>query len=194
MFFIVIPKCILINEELNGHIIIDNNKKTIKIMINNYSFYINDYLFYQINDRINNLTYCIYNYNQYRILPGLTINNRNTINASYYMKDYNNNITYTNNIIEISHKTTEPNSIIINAKECSYICEKKYFNTNKEFIIEDKIQTIPSFKIKSNIIDLTYNELVSELPNFMETLGTTENLQSDILLDKLPDFPDIFEF
>jgi hypothetical protein len=134
MFFIVIPQCLLINEELNGYIIINKYK----IMIENYSFCINGYLLYQINEELKNYDYYIYNYNQIR-----HYNNFN--NMSVCIK--NNKKIFSNNVIKITFDYLSPFFINIKACEQSYICNKMYFNTNKEFIIENKINYLPSFNI-----------------------------------------------
>ncbi len=131
MFFIVIPKFILINEELEGYILVNN--KTI-IMIKNFSFIINDYLFYQIND--NNISYEIYNYNQRRIYNEFT---------NIILKKSLNTMIFSNNIIQIIYNLKD-NYIFIKAKKCIYSSKKIYFNSNKELIIEDEIKTSPPFE------------------------------------------------
>ncbi len=134
MFFIVIPKCMLINEELNGYIKINNTNNI--IMIENYSFIINGYLFYQIFEELKNINYEIYNYNQKRIYSNFS-------NISVIIKE--NKKIYSNNVIEITHYINE-SYILIKATETKYLCKKMYFNKNKEFIIEEKFKTIPSFE------------------------------------------------
>ncbi len=135
MFFIVIPKCLLINGELEGYIYINNKK----LMINNYSFFINGYLFYQINeDYKNDISYYIYNYNQIR-----QYNNFHNIIKTTNNKE---NI-FSNNIITIKQNKMNPYSILIKANEQIYEHTKLYFNTNKEFIIESEYIYIPAFEI-----------------------------------------------
>jgi hypothetical protein len=138
MFFIVIPKFILINEELEGYILVNN--KTI-IMIKNFSFIINDYLFYQINVN-NTISYEIYNYNKKRICNEFT---------NIILKKTINTLIFSNNIIQITYNLKDK-YIFIKAKECIYLSKKIYFNSNKELIIKDKIKTSPPFETYYSIL------------------------------------------
>ncbi len=132
MFFIVIPQCLLINEELQGYILINNTK----IMIENYSFFINGYLFYQINEILKDYKYYINNYNEFRKFS--SFNNILKINN-------HKEIIYSNNIIKITQNIDEPYFLTIEGIQQTYLCKKLYFNINKEFIIEEKSQTLSSF-------------------------------------------------
>ncbi len=132
MFLIVIPKFILINEDLEGYILV-NNKKI--IMIKNFSFIINDYLFYQIDD-INLVSYEIYHYNQNRIYNEFT---------NIMLKKYINTLIFSNNIIQITYHLNDK-YIFIKAKELIYLSKKIYFNSNKELIIEDEFKISPPFE------------------------------------------------
>ncbi len=140
MFFIVIPQCLLINEELDGHILINNET----ILIKDYTFTINGYLFYQINKIFNeNINYYIYNYNQY-----ITFKNFNN------MFKHNKYMHFSNNVITIDLDLDNINIINIKAKEITYECKKMYFNKNKEFIISNELKTLPSFEIKYDLFFL----------------------------------------
>ena len=137
MYFIVIPQSLLVNEELNGYINIINNN--IKININDFTFYINGYLFYQINEVFkSDISYYIYNYNKITTFDNFH-NIQKTIN--------NTEMIFSNNIIFIKLKFNEPSIIYIKAHEQTYKSKKAYFNKNKEFIIEYEYKTMPAFEL-----------------------------------------------
>ncbi len=145
MHFIVIPQCLLINGELEGYININNN---IDINISNFTFSIYGYLFYKIDYEFkNDISYYIFNYNQNR-----TFSNFNNIQKSTINKK---NI-FSNNVINIKQDDLDPYNIIIKSIEQTYECKRMYFNTNKEFIIENEIITLPSFQV-------TYDTLINQI-------------------------------
>ena len=143
MFFVVIPQSLLVNEELNGYININSNNINIKININDFTFYINGYLFYQINEVFkSDVSYYIYNYNQITTFDNFN-NMQKTIN--------NKGMIFSNNIIVIKLNFNDAAIVNIKAKEQTYMCKKLYFNKNKEFIIEYEYKTMPAFDINFDL-------------------------------------------
>ncbi len=169
MFYISIPQCCLINEELDGYLMIYIDYKPIYIMIKAYTFQYSGYLFYKINRPFNiNIKYNIYNYSQINVIS--TINN-----SSQWLRDQNNEFNiftnilknikqtnYSNGIVNILHNS---DYIIIKASETTYTCKRLYFNTNKEFIIDSIEKTLPAFKLELPTIEVSAFELPKlELP------------------------------